>query len=211
MDKRKLVVQLAGRMGVAEEKAEEWLQAVMDVLHQAYVGDAVSDEHAQEQPINRSPSNQGLPVLRPLTRVTKLAIDDEVAVAVDRFPYRVGRYEVPLDRFPFRVGREGRVQTAAGVRGMMERRHSPAKKNNELYVKDQGKTVNVSREHFQIELKSDGSYELVDRGSACGTIVENQTVGGNYTGGRCPLNFGDSIIVGTPESTIVFEFSRVDQ
>ncbi len=209
MDKRKLVVQLAGRMGVSEKKAEEWLQAVMDLLHHAYVGDAPPDDHVQEQPVTRSPSSQGLPVLRPLTPVTRLAIGDEVAV--DRFPYRVGRYEVPLDRFPFRVGREGRVKKAAGVRGLMERRHSPAKKNNELYVRDQGKTVNVSREHFQIELKPDGSYELVDRGSACGTIVENKVVGGDYAGGRCSLNFGDSIIVGTQESTIVFEFSRVDQ
>jgi hypothetical protein len=92
----------------------------------------------------------------------------------------------------------------------LDRRSLPEQPSNELYVKDFGKVVNVSREHFQIEAKSDGSFELVDRGSACGTIVGNNVVGGNFAGGRCPLAFGDTIIVGTRQSEIVFEFSQAN-
>lgn len=193
MDKKDITNCLAGRMGSSFEQAETWLEAVLDTLSGAYsVEDAATDIALDG--IDLGAAAEHPPILRSVTPTARLSIGDEIA----------------LDRFPFRVGREGRMQVPAnGLRGIIERcSTAPAKTNNELYVKDFGKSVNVSREHFQIEAKDDGSYELVDRGSACGTIVSDQVVGGNFLGGRCTLNFGDSIIVGTRQSTIVFEFCQ---
>jgi len=202
MDNNEVIAQLAAHMDSSEEQAGEWLQAVLDVLQGAFgssatarVADNVANNVATARGGQDMASANALPVLRSVTPTARLSIGDEIV----------------LDRFPFRVGREGRAQPATGIRSLMDRRPPPERTNNELYVKDFGKSVNVSREHFQIEAKDDGTYELVDRGSACGTIVRDHVIGGNFTGGRCPLEFGDSIIVGTWQSAIVFEFSRADQ
>lgn len=192
MDKKDITSRLAGRMGAGLPEAQAWLEAVLDILHGAY------SEPEEASPAGGGASAveetvvAGTPILRSVTPSARLAIGEEIT----------------LDRFPFRVGREGRKKNGSkSLRRRRERRmEAPVFKTNELYVKDMGKSVNVSREHFQIEAKEDGSYELVDRGSACGTIVSDHVVGGNFTGGRCPLKFGDSIIVGTRQSSIVFEF-----
>jgi hypothetical protein len=195
MDKTEVIAQLAGQMETSEQQAEIWLEAVLDVLHGTFTADAStggaveSDEGLVK---NETTSAGDVPVLRSVTPTARLSIGDEIV----------------LDRFPFRVGREGRTHPTAGILSEAERRAPPQRTSNELYVKDFGKSVNVSREHFQIEAKSDGSYELVDRGSACGTIVGSHVIGGNFSGGRCPLQFGDAIVVGTRESAIVFEFSQ---
>ena len=65
--------------------------------------------------------------------------------------------------------------------------------------------MNVSREHFQIERRG-SAYYLVDRGSACGTLLEGIVIGGDRTGGEQLLANGDVIIVGTSESRHVFKF-----
>lgn len=198
MDNNEVIAQLAARMESSEEQAGEWLQAVLDVLQGAFGGSTsapVPGSTVKARAATANTSTNVLPVLRSVTPTARLSIGDEIV----------------LDRFPFRVGREGRAQPPTGIRSLMERRPPPERTNNELYVKDFGKSVNVSREHFQIEAKGDGTYELVDRGSACGTIVRDHVIGGNFSGGRCPLEFGDSIIVGTRQSAIVFEFSRADQ
>jgi hypothetical protein len=191
MDKADITNRLAGRMGATLQEAEAWLEAVLDILHGAYA-EAEPDGAASSAGEDAAPAVEaGIPILRSVTPTARLSIGDEIT----------------LDRFPFRVGREGRKNAPKNRRRLRERRTAASvAKTNELYVKDFGKSVNVSREHFQIEAKDDGSYELVDRGSACGTIVSDQVVGGNFIGGRCPLKFGDSIIVGTRESTIAFEF-----
>jgi len=194
MDRNDILTQLAARMGTSPEQAGIWLAAVLDILQGAYAKEGAVQLAAPPAahtagPV-RSPGS-GVPVLRSVTPTARLSIGDEIV----------------LDRFPFRVGREGRSHSVYGRRGSTDRRSQhPQRPNNELYVKDFGKSVNVSREHFQIEAKGDGTYELVDRGSACGTIVGDQVVGGNFTGGRCALATGDSIIVGTRHSAIVFEF-----
>jgi len=200
MDKKEVIAQLAERMEASEQQAEIWLEAVLQLLSGPSDTSTSSSETAApdngviekgEQDEQDKASAASVPVLRSVTPTARLIIGDEVA----------------LNCFPFRVGREGRKQPPPGLLSRMERRPAPEPNNNELYVKDFGKVVNVSREHFQIEEKSDGSYELVDRGSACGTIVGNNLVGGNFSGGRCPLSFGDTIIVGTRKSEIVFEFT----
>lgn len=206
MDKKEILAQLAEQMESSEQQAEIWLEAVLQLLSGPSETSTSSSETAapdngviekgeqDEQDEQDKASAASVPVLRSVTPTARLIIGEEVE----------------LNCFPFRVGREGRKQPPPGLLSRMERRPAPEPNNNELYVKDFGKVVNVSREHFQIEEKDDGSYELVDRGSACGTIVGNNLVGGNFSGGRCPLSFGDAIIVGTRQSEIVFEFSQAN-
>lgn len=193
MDKNDITSRLAGRMGSSFKEAEAWLEAVLETLSGAYSMESAPAPAGADDGRAEDATEPAL-ILRSVTPTARLSIGDEIT----------------LNRFPFRVGREARKHPSpSGLRLLKERRElNPVVTTNELYVKDMGKPVNVSREHFQIEAKEDGSFELVDRGSACGTIVSDQVVGGNYTGGRCPLKFGDSIIVGTRESAIVFEFCQ---
>lgn len=122
----------------------------------------------------------------------------------------LGGERLQLGRLPFRVGRECRLVAGAGGLQIAERRKQVAAPNNDLYLLDPGPRLQVSRAHFQIEADGDGGYRLVDRGSACGTIVGNQQLGGNDRGGQAPLVDGDLILVGTSESPFAFRFRISD-
>lgn len=111
-----------------------------------------------------------------------------------------------IERFPFKVGRESRV--GVGSRGVGEDRRdgTTAPQLNDLYILDPGgEIIHVSREHFQIEQYGD-DYVLVDRASACGTLVEGRLVGGDRQGGRVALHDHDVIIAGSEDSPFVFKF-----
>jgi hypothetical protein len=116
------------------------------------------------------------------------------------------RDTIALDHFPFRVGRESRLGVHHGALQVMERRKQAEDPSNDLYLLDTGKVLNISRQHFQIEQSTNGTYELVDRGSACGTIVGNQVLGGHDAGGRATLEDGNVIVVGTSASPYVYKF-----
>jgi hypothetical protein len=107
-----------------------------------------------------------------------------------------------IEAFPFRVGRESRG--GSGGWAAPERRVGAAPHLNDLYIAEPGPTLHVSREHFQIE-QQDGRHVVVDRGSACGTIVEGRVLGGTRQGGRAELHDHDVIIVGTSASPFVFK------
>ncbi len=113
---------------------------------------------------------------------------------------------VAVFRFPFRVGRESRVKK---IHGRLERVERPKmndqEPNNDLYLIDRGTLLNISREHFQIEKKEDG-YFLVDRGSACGTKIGDQAIGGRDVGGDHPLHDGDIIAVGAKGTPYLYQF-----
>jgi pSer/pThr/pTyr-binding forkhead associated (FHA) protein len=109
-----------------------------------------------------------------------------------------------IERFPFRVGRESRMP-ARGRWRAAERRAGTAAPVNDLYLTERGDLFNVSREHFRIEQAGEG-FVLVDRASACGTIVEGRRVGGDRTEGRVELHDHDVIIVGVAASPFVFKF-----
>jgi pSer/pThr/pTyr-binding forkhead associated (FHA) protein len=117
----------------------------------------------------------------------------------------LGGTELALERFPFRVGRESRGAQRTAARVVTERRRSQAKPNNDLYLVERGEPLNVSREHFLIE-HNGSHYVLVDRQSTCGTLVEGAVVGGKQTGGAVRLRDGDVIIVGSSASPYVFKF-----
>jgi len=166
--------------------ASEWLEATLETLY----GIFKQDDRGDSVPLTSVPLT--VPVLLPLTPEAEESIQGK---------------EIRLEPFPFRVGRESRLRMVNGVLRPMERRKLHAPPNNELYLIDRGERLNVSREHFQIEKRrEDGTYELVDRGSACGTIVGGHVVGGRDKGGRCPLKDGDVIVVGTSKSLLVFRF-----
>lgn len=132
-----------------------------------------------------------LPALIPVT--------DEAreAVGVDR---------IPVDSLPFRVGRDSRFGVIEGRVVSMERRDPDSKPNNDLYIRDQEEFLNISREHFRIEPIPGGGFEVVDRGSTCGTIVDGVVVGGKGSGGRAPLRHNSVIRVGTPNSPFLYRF-----
>jgi hypothetical protein len=116
----------------------------------------------------------------------------------------LGSDTLGLGRFPFRLGRESRIQD--NMKDSAEsRRRSGATPNNDLYLQENSHFLNVSREHLLID-RREGAFVLVDRGSACGTLVEGTLVGGQRRGGWKQLCSSDVIIVGTSESRFVFKF-----
>ena len=117
----------------------------------------------------------------------------------------LGGAELSVTQFPFRVGLDSRGATRAVARIVMDRRRAGSRPNNDLYLAEQEPATNVSREHFQIE-HNGAQYVLVDRQSACGTLVEGRLVGSKQAGGAVPLRDGDVIIVGTSASRFVFKF-----
>ena len=127
-----------------------------------------------------------------VTKETKLALGDQ--------------HEVRVAQLPFKIGRESRVASPVN-RILVELRLRVAPQLNDLYlVEPQGvDALQISREHFAIEY-ADDRFFLIDRGSACGTIVAGKKVGGNRTGGRTELRSGDELIVGTDKSPYVFRF-----
>ncbi len=119
----------------------------------------------------------------------------------------IGGEKLELGPFPFRIGREFRVALVDGVKKVTERRRQDiAVPNNDLYLKDSGRPLNVSRQHLQIESDEEGGYRVVDRGSACGTLVGNQHIGGHDQGGESLIRDGEVLVVGTSESPFVFRF-----
>ena len=133
-----------------------------------------------------------------------VALTDEAAAALG------GRREVPVSRWPFRVGRHRR-QLADGDAVGQERRGDSEPAENDLYLRETngGHSLHISGTHFEIGLESDG-FMLVDRGSACGTIVAGRRIGGHRRGGQARLQDGDEVVVGTSKSPYVFRFAVDD-
>ncbi len=119
---------------------------------------------------------------------------------------------IAIMNLPFKVGRESRV---VKVKGRLEPVDRPkkdigSKPNNDLYLVDRGHLLNISREHFQIELREEGYY-LVDRGSACGTKLQDISLGGEDLGGSVKLKDGDVIGVGAKSTPYLFQFVSFDE
>jgi predicted component of type VI protein secretion system len=110
--------------------------------------------------------------------------------------------EMNIPYVPFRVGRESR-QYRWKETGLVGERRSSDPPNNDLYLTERDDIMNVSREHFQIERDATGFF-LLDRGSACGTLVEGR-LAGHGADPRQPLADHDVIIVGASGSKFVFK------
>lgn len=132
------------------------------------------------------------------------AMTAEAAEAIPQ-GQRIGEL-VAIRSYPFRIGRESRIRR---VDGRIERIERPKleqrEPNNDLYLVDKGKLLNISREHLRIEKDGDG-YLLVDRGSACGITVGGNFVGGSDSGGGLSLRDGDVFGIGTTASPYLYAF-----
>ena len=130
-----------------------------------------------------------------------------VATTEDAVRSLGGRPEVSITEFPFRVGRESRSTDSERKQQLTELRLHVAPELNDLYLLEPrwSDILQISREHFAIESTGDRFF-LVDRESACGTIVAGAVVGGNRAGGRTELRHGDVIVVGMAGSEYIFRF-----
>jgi len=113
---------------------------------------------------------------------------------------------IKISRFPFSVGRESRVKESGGKWTRIERvKFTDHEPNNDLYLIDAVRPINISREHFTIVKNGDG-YVLIDRNSACGTAVGTNRIGGRDSGGQAKLEDGDIITVGGENTPYQFKF-----
>jgi pSer/pThr/pTyr-binding forkhead associated (FHA) protein len=134
-------------------------------------------------------------VLRPMTPEAEQAIPDG---------FNVSGYVV-IRQFPFRVGRESRGEVVDGLFIRKERPRSAHAPNNDLYLKDPGPAMHVSRLHFRIE-RTAGGYQLVDVGSSCGVGVGGARAGSGVARMSLDLNDGDIIAIGTLETPLRYKF-----
>ena len=121
-----------------------------------------------------------------------------------------GTRELHVTQFPFRVGRERRssIPDDRLPAELKQRRRGVAQPLNDAYLlEDASATLHISGAHFAIECLDDRFF-LVDRGSACGTIVGGKRIGGHRKGGRIELRDGDEVVVGTGRSRYVFQFRQ---
>lgn len=133
-----------------------------------------------------------IPVLHPLTEEARNSIQED---------------DIEINKSPFRIGRQSRSGTVNGGNGHeFDRRDPDNSSNNDCYLIDRGKHLNISREHLQIEKKDDDTYEIMDLNSSCGTTVDGHDIGGSHKGERYPIKDGSIIVIGTHRSPYVFKF-----
>jgi len=113
---------------------------------------------------------------------------------------------IPIYNYPFRMGREARVKYIDGEVILQERHKlSGQEPNNDVYLLDNGEYLQISREHCSILKTADG-FTLLDRGSACGSMVNQFSIGGDDHDGSVALHDGDIITLGSKESPYKYKF-----
>lgn len=121
-----------------------------------------------------------------------------------------GKNIIPIFHFPFRIGREARIELVDGEAVLQERHklggHKP---NNDVYLLDNEKYLQISREHCSIINEGD-TYILEDRGSACGSLVNQFELGGDDKSASSQLKDGDIITLGSKESKYKYKFIILD-
>lgn len=118
----------------------------------------------------------------------------------------MGSSVMEIQQFPFRVGRECRAAKKSFF-SAERRKKSEAMPNNDLYLLENGKDENVDREHFQIASDGNGGFQIEDRGSRYGVLVNEQVIGGRRHTANGPIDDGSVLIVGKPDSPFRFTFS----
>ncbi len=116
----------------------------------------------------------------------------------------IGGPQLALDKFPYRFGRECR----GGKKNhwVQNRRAFLMKPNNDIYMWDVGYKIQISREHFLINLMDEDTYEVLDRGSRCGICVNEIRLGPDGRSDSCLINNGDTLVVGVAESPYQYTF-----
>ncbi len=111
-----------------------------------------------------------------------------------------------INCFPFLVGRNERIRVSQGKAYVAERRQLNGSPVNHCYLVENHTPMYISREHFALDCLGDNEFTLIDRNSACGTIVAGVQVGGRDTGGRIDLKSGQTIQIGSSASPYLFRF-----
>lgn len=141
-------------------------------------------------------------MLSSCTEARLVAVTEEAARALG------GTRELRVTQFPFKVGRERRSHPADDKPSVdyPQRRLGEAPPVNDVYLLEEASgSLHISGAHFAIECVDDRFF-LIDRGSACGTMVAGDLIGGNREGGRTELRDDDEVIVGTGRSRYIFRF-----
>lgn len=113
---------------------------------------------------------------------------------------------IPLINFPFKIGRESRLgKSEAGIFLKLRIITSATKPNNDIYLINNSRELQISKEHFQIE-KQDNCYLLKDRGSSNGTTINGVTYGGKKEIFEQELKDGDIIKIGNEKSEFKYQF-----
>lgn len=120
------------------------------------------------------------------------------------------RQELLVEELPFCMGRELRDHHNSSFRLFRrERRRSGQTGPNHVYLAEKDRPHRVSRRHLLIN-REGGRFYVEDRRSACGTLVDGVTLGGQREGGRRWLIHGAVIILGGNHSPFAFKFLAPD-
>ena len=113
---------------------------------------------------------------------------------------------IPMMSFPFKIGRESRLDTNDnGLFVKLRLVKNNSRPNNDIYLINDGKDLQISKEHLQIE-KATSHYILKDRGSTNGTTINGVTYGGGKKVFEEVLNDGDIIKIGNNNSELKYQF-----
>jgi hypothetical protein len=159
-----------------------------------------------EEMLQMETSNQKLLLLKLMPLAALVPMTDEALHALPNGLVPKGL--VGFNNFPYRIGRESRVvrdEKTGQVHRMERHRPGNTNPNNDLYLVDDGKLLNISREHLSIEMRGD-DFCVIDRNSACGFSIDGQHFGGDGKGGSCAIKNGQVLAMGAKHSLYQFRF-----
>lgn len=131
-------------------------------------------------------------VLLPITKEAKVSLMDKKMIVINSFPYKIGR--------------ESRIsESDRGVFVKLRIFSSSINPNNDIYLVNSTQSLEISKEHFQIE-KKDNKYYIKDRNSTLGTKLNDKEIGKEKINENFPLNDGDIIKIGSNNSEFQFQF-----
>lgn len=113
---------------------------------------------------------------------------------------------VPMFEFPFKVGRESRMsENDRGLFVKLRILNNVSKPNNDIYLVNNTESLEISKEHFQIE-KKDDIYLIKDRNSTLGTKLNDKEIGKDNANKSYILEDKDIIKIGSSDSKYEFQF-----
>lgn len=114
---------------------------------------------------------------------------------------------ISIKNLPFKIGRESRLgENERGFFVKLRILSDDSKANNDIYLIDNDKFLQISKEHFEISVNDSNEYILKDRGSSNGTTLNGNTIGGNRQTSENILEDGDIIQIGSDNSEYKFQF-----
>ena len=118
---------------------------------------------------------------------------------------------IPIYNYPFKIGREARVEYIDDKIVIQERHGLNHKPNNDSYLLDNGEFLQISREHCSIVSDGANGFTLQDRGSFCGSLINQTQIGGDNHPSTSVLKDGDIITIGSEESKYKFKLILLDK